>query len=301
MKKNRVRAGAAAIIGILMAAGSAYGAGTTSGEFLKLGIGERAVGMGGAFSSIVDNVTAVYWNPAGLAQLTTQEISAMHMNYLVEIKSDYLGYAHPLGLGSLGLQLSVLYLKDERWVDNSGPAGTFWDYEGVLGVGYGAWVNSRLSLGATLKGFYSKLDSDEVKCFGADIGGLYRTGISGLNIGAVVQNISAGMVLPLNLKVGVSYRMFGSNLIVASDLNVPYGGRSSLNMGGEYWYVPVEKWGLKVATRLGFDTFGLEGFDVMSAICAGLGFQWKGYAMDYAWVPYGQLGNTHRISFSAKF
>ena len=63
----------------------ASGPGTVGGDFLKIGVGERAVGMGGAFSSIADNATAIYWNPAGLSQLTKRELSGMKLDYLLDI------------------------------------------------------------------------------------------------------------------------------------------------------------------------------------------------------------------------
>jgi hemolysin activation/secretion protein len=59
-----------------------------------------------------------------------------------------------------------------------------------------------------------------------------------------------------------------------------------------------------VAGRLGYntqsqDTGGLHGLSM------GLGLMYTDYAMnyslDYAFVPYGELGNTHRISFGIKF
>jgi hypothetical protein len=131
------------------------GAGTEGGEFLKIGVGERAIGMGGAFCSIADNVTAVYWNPAGLAQLEMRELSAMHLEYLMGVRSEYLGYAHPIGKATLAGQVSFLHSRSGRRDDNCNTIGEFWDYEGVLTLGYGRWINSVLSLGINLKTIYT--------------------------------------------------------------------------------------------------------------------------------------------------
>ena len=43
--------------------------GTTAAKFLNVGIGSRANAMGGAFSSIANDATAMYWNPAGVANI----------------------------------------------------------------------------------------------------------------------------------------------------------------------------------------------------------------------------------------
>ena len=47
--------------------------GTTAAKFLSVGIGPRANAMGGAFSSVVNDASALYWNPAGVADLTQNE------------------------------------------------------------------------------------------------------------------------------------------------------------------------------------------------------------------------------------
>ncbi len=47
--------------------------GTTAAQFLKIGVGARAIGMGGAFAATADDITAMYWNPAGLARVYGRE------------------------------------------------------------------------------------------------------------------------------------------------------------------------------------------------------------------------------------
>lgn len=282
------------------------GAGTKGGEFLKVGVGERAIGMGGAFCSIADNVTAVYWNPAGLAQLKKRELSAMHLRYLVGVKSEYLGYAQPIGKGTLAGQISFLHSKSGRRDDNCNTIGEFWDYEGVLSFGYGRWLNSVLSLGINLKTIYTRFDTDEASGIAFDIGCLYKTPIEGLGIGIVLQNIETGWKytdqresMQLNLKIGTSYR-FARSLIFASDADA-FGNKINFRFGSEYTCVPLSKWGLRIAARVGYKTATISDLGALSGLSAGLGLGWKAYGMDYAWVPYGDLGNTHRISLNVRF
>jgi len=282
------------------------GAGTKGGEFLKIGVGERAIGMGGAFCSIADNVTAVYWNPAGLAQLKMRELSAMHLQYLVGVKSEYLGYAQPIGQGTLAGQISFLHSRSERRDDKGNTIGGFWDYEGILTLGYGRWLNSVLSLGINLKTIYTRFDTDEASGIAFDIGCLYKTPIEGLGIGIVLQNIETGLKytdqsesMALNFKIGTSYR-FGRSLIFSSDADT-FGNKINFRFGSEYTFIPVWKWGLRIAARVGYKTATISDLGALSGLSAGMGLGWKAYGMDYAWVPYGDLGNTHRISLNVRF
>ena len=65
-------------------------------DFLTLGVGARALGMGGAGTVLSDNAYAPYWNPAGLGQLTRYEVSFMHSTLNGEDAYDFVGYVHPL-------------------------------------------------------------------------------------------------------------------------------------------------------------------------------------------------------------
>ncbi|MDE0465496.1 MAG: PorV/PorQ family protein [Candidatus Poribacteria bacterium] len=65
-------------------------------DFLTLGVGARALGMGGAGTALSDNAYAPYWNPAGLGQLTRYEVSFMHSTLNKADAYDFVGYVHPL-------------------------------------------------------------------------------------------------------------------------------------------------------------------------------------------------------------
>lgn len=69
-----------------------------SNEFLQIGVGAKALGLGNALVANVDDVTAGYWNPAGLTQIENNlEFSLMHSEYFAGIaKYDYLGIAHSI-------------------------------------------------------------------------------------------------------------------------------------------------------------------------------------------------------------
>ncbi|MDI6735224.1 MAG: PorV/PorQ family protein [bacterium] len=300
----------------------AKGAGTTGGEFLNIGVGERAVSMGGAFSSIADNVTAIYWNPAGLTQLKMREFSVMHLNYLVDIKSEYLSYAQPLGkYGAIGSQLALLISEHSRRDDFGNEIGDFHNNVGVFSLAYGYPVKRNLSLGITLKGFYSKLDSDETSDLVFDLGGLYKTPLEGVNLGFVIQNLGTGLkftpdkeVISHNFKAGISYSLDRSldngqqtanidrknNLILSADINSLFSQKSRLSAGSEYSFLVPWPKSLTASIRVGYKSGMSSTLGEITGFSTGLGLQHKKMALDYAFVPFGDLCNTHRVSFTIK-
>ena len=70
--------------------------GTTAAQFLKLGIGSKALGIGGAFTSIADDPSCLYWNPGGLGSQKKYNIMFDHYNWFLDIKMDYLALILPL-------------------------------------------------------------------------------------------------------------------------------------------------------------------------------------------------------------
>ena len=87
--------------------------GTTAAKFLSIGIGPRANAMGGAFTSIVDDASALYWNPAGAATLTKYEVMFTHTNLFkdLDISLNYAAIVIPTdGWGNFGASVTALRL-----------------------------------------------------------------------------------------------------------------------------------------------------------------------------------------------
>lgn len=89
-------------------------AGRYAGDFMMIGAGARSLGMGGAFSAVADDGSAIYWNPAGIAQIRNSEISAMHAFLYSGLAAyDNLSYCQPLPNGvTIGLNLTRLTVSD---------------------------------------------------------------------------------------------------------------------------------------------------------------------------------------------
>src|SRR3954466_12782535 len=80
-----------------------------SNEFLNIGVGARGLSMGSAQVASVNDGTAGYWNPAGLAFVEHPNINAMHAEYFSGIgKYDYASVALPLQGGRRALGITAL-------------------------------------------------------------------------------------------------------------------------------------------------------------------------------------------------
>jgi long-subunit fatty acid transport protein len=278
-------------------------AGTASAQFLKLGAGARASGMGEAFAGVADDATAIYWNPAGLSNLDSGSLSVMHATWFGGINYEWAAYAQPVGnIGVLGVGVQYLSYGALTKLDETGlEGGTFSPADMAASLSYAGNVGG-FGVGINLKYISMKIEATAT-AYAADIGIQRKVGTS-LTLGLAAQNMGSSLKfiseedpMPLNIKFGGAYAI-ADNWIAALDANSPNDDDITLGAGTEYVWALADKMG--VAGRLGYttvarDTGGLNGLTV------GLGFTYEGYTVDYAYVPYGDLGDTQRISLSVKF
>lgn len=283
--------------------------GTTGAQFLKIGVGARPIGMGGCFAGIADDVNAIEWNPAGLNYLSEREISFTHGVWLEDIYFDYLAYASlnkVLG-GRVGGAVKYLSMSKIEKIDNLGfkSGESFQPYDLAIIVSYAREIIN-IPLGINFKFIRSEIDDSTANTFAFDLGGIYKLMKEKLSIGVVVENIGAGMKfdekedpLPLNMKIGGAYQLLKDSLTVAMEFNIPSDNNINQHLGVEYIYKKIKK--IQIVGRTGYKTNTIEDIDLLSGLSLGLGFKLQGYSLDYAWVPYGELEDTHRISLSARF
>lgn len=309
------------ILGTLICVGLAVAAyadqGDTGAAFLKLDTGPRAIGMGGSFAGLADDVNAIQYDPAGLAYLTDKEITLMHAVWFEDIFYDYLAVAWPLSgnLGSLGF--SALYVNDgifqETTLDSAGNpvvGGTFTgdSLEGALT--YSRQIIPSIAVGLNLKFISETIASSTASTVAVDLSSMWHSPIKGLNAGMDIQNLgpsfgfSQAFPLPVNFRLGVGYKPT-ENTAVDCDYDQPIETVGFLSLGGEYGYRDF------MFLRLGYSfqgavdynqTFTDFGPAVASGLAMGIGFKfYKNYSVDYSYSNYGFLGTPSRISLAAKF
>ena len=280
-------------------------AGTRGAQLLKIGVGAKAVGMGESYVAAADDVYATYWNPAGLSLVETSQLGFMHNEWFEDIRYEFLGYVQPVGgLGTLAGTVSYISLGELDRTDEFGnEEGQFRPYDILLGLSLGRRLNNAISIGVNAKFLREKIDEETAQAFAVDIGGLYQIPNSGLILGANIQHVGTKMKfieeafsLPVNAKLGAAYRLIDGALTFAVDVNQPVDNDLNMGLGAEYKIMGI------VNLRAGYRyTLGGNDLGTASGLRAGLGVEIRNYSFDYAFVPYGELGQAHRVSLMASF
>ena len=108
---------------IFITAGSlfSYSPGTSGFQFLKMQVGARSAGMGGAFLAVPGDVNALFYNPAGIASIDKKSAAFSFHDDVLDINSGFIGYVHP-GVGKGNVGASVLY-RDYGKFDRTDETG----------------------------------------------------------------------------------------------------------------------------------------------------------------------------------
>jgi outer membrane protein OmpA-like peptidoglycan-associated protein len=309
------------------------GAGSTSTNFQKIPMGARAVGMGESFTAVADDPTAMYWNPAGLIQARGTEFNLTHGVWLEGVDSEYFSFSENMDTdGAIGGSLNYLGTGSfDGALETSsggyggvGPSISAAEYEGSIAYAQrlGNWIpgggffqNLRVGLEASVVG--QNVVNLGYSAVAFNLGLLYEAKPKTFFLGAMLSNI--GSTFPatiLNNATGAttiqnfaqpfictfagSYWLKNTfmkkdRMIIASDVDVDNDTGLKASLGDEYrMRFGANDVFLRGGYRTGSDLGTVDGL----ALGAGVAHRFDDVEadVDYAFVPYGILGDTHRIS-----
>ncbi len=277
--------------------------GTTSVNFLGMETGARQSGMGGGGAALGDDINADRHNPAGLATLQTLETSFLFSSYFQDINYGYAAGAVPTTFGTLGLQATQLnYGTFSGYSPNNTYTGSLNAGDTAVGLSYARELLAGLSAGGTFRYIREKLDTVTASGESFDAGLLYRTQgydpiLSKLSFGATVENIGPTIryiqqsaSLPRQIVFGAALNQW-EGLTAYMEVHAPNDALSYETLGAEYW------WQNRFALRTGYQT----GRDIGPGISVGAGARFGAFQIDYAWVPFGDLGDVNQIGIIYRF
>ncbi len=220
MKKVSVFFTAAAILALHQAVeGQGVSkSGTIAAKFLSIDAGARAVAMGGAFASVADDATAMFWNPAGIAGIRGTEFLVTYGRWLADIQCNYTGLVLPAGgLGTVGVNATFVTMDDMERTTIEAPDGTgeYFDAGSLaFGLSYGRALTDRFSIGFNGKYIRESIYHSRAQGLALDIGTLFRTQFHDMRIGMSISNF------------GTKMRMTGDDMLVQHDIDPVLSGNN---------------------------------------------------------------------------
>lgn len=279
--------------------GQAGSSGSTGLAFLKLGVGGRASAMGEAYSSVANDATATFWNPAGLNFVDGTELVFVHTEWIQDVSNEFLAFTFPAFHGQIGLSFNLNNIEGiERRVNPTPqPLGTVDANDVAFGISYARNLSSSLNAGVTFKYLYEKIFIDSAAGYAVDFGATFQPFLNPLKLAVVVQNFGSmgklrhsSIELPTTIRIGGHYLFelsaIDGAVIIAADAVKILDAQFSANIGAE---VLVKK---RLALRIGYQT----GFDQKS-VSGGFGLISNSYTLDYGFTPFdSNFGDTHRFT-----
>ena len=202
--------------------------GTTAASFLEIGVGSAAVGMGGAYTTLAEDLSAIYWNPAKLSSIENIEAMFMYQPWLVDINFNFIGTAIPLpNLGVLGLGITMLNSGDieETTLDYQEGTGSFYNASDIaVSFCFARSLTDNFSIGFAGKYITQRIATMKASALALDMGVHVVTpfferpgsNIKGLQIGMCIANYGGKM------------RMSGDDTFIAVDPDLENSGNNNI-------------------------------------------------------------------------
>ncbi len=266
-------------------------------DFFIDGSSARVFGMGNAFSGLADDVSAVYWNPAGLYYLRGNEFTSTRSSRSVfdlDTTTQTLSFALPLENSTFGFNLvystlgNAIVTGTDSTTGRLVPTDVIDSDEFAFSLSYAVpWrMRDGLSAGATIKSVKQKVAGYSASGIGFDIGFMQKFN-ENRRVGLVFQNVAdmdiGTDVVPFNIRLGASDRFMDEKLLLSAQFDTDYLDDTLFSIGAEYTLAQ------NFTARLGSND---------GEFSAGVGLNYDSFQVDYAFNNDDESGNLSKISVS---
>lgn len=224
-----------------------YRMGTTTAGFLEIGVGGAGIAMGDAYVASARDMSAIYWNPAGMALLKSNEALFMYQPWVVDVNSMFAGFGVSIprlgtfGFGVFGMNYGNIDVTTLEFQQGTGEQYTAYDYN--FNMTYARSLVEWFSFGATFKYVTSKIWHSNASAMALDLGVLVQTPFfspskderDGMTIGMSISNYGSRM------------RFDGFDLLFPEDMDPDADGNYQ-NLQAKY---KMEDWELPLLFRVG--------------------------------------------------
>lgn len=275
-------------------------------SWLKIPQGARSVGMGTAVTALPGGAEGLWYNPASLGTLRGADLSVSRQAWLGQTRDDLISVAAPVGVGSVGIMANLLATNDTYRDLNGVEGGAFSDSAFAAGLAYGVKLGW-LSLGATGKYLNEKIENSQGAGFGMDLGAQLQLGRTPVRLGASALNLgqfqpasaSLGAVtLPQVYRVGVALDQLIPHLLITQELRLEPGSVATSYLAGAELAIQAGQVGLSL--RGGYEAAAAQ-IGGLGGLALGAGVRFENLKVDFAYTPYGALGDPYRMSLGWDF
>jgi len=192
--------------------------GTAAASFLKIGVGSRAMSMGEAYTTLSEDASGVFWNPAGLANMDRIQMLYYHYNYVLDVTYDFGAVVIPTnGLGSIGAFIGYINMGEIERTTIEYPEGNGERVSAssfVFGISYGYALTNRFSIGGNAKYVREDIWHSYASSYAVDIGLLYKSFFMNTRIAMSITNFGSNM------------KMEGRDMLIQHDINENMAGNN---------------------------------------------------------------------------
>jgi hypothetical protein len=292
--------------------------GRSAFDFLKISPVCRALGAGDAYTALGDDIGSIYYNPAGLSSVLTNELNFTYLSLYQDINYEFIAFAYPLSAvipslgGTIAVGIDLLQPGSMQRLDDTGTVkGTFSSADEIFTLAYARTFGANVQVGISGKLIQQQIDTISTSAIDVDAGIVVVPPFEGMRVGISFKNLgaqAASFDLPFTMNSGISYRRYelfseqddGAITAEAVFPLRPIEDRVGMRVGFEYNF----KWiGSRATLRGGYrflDT-DLGGDGLTAGAGYGLDFGGASLFLDYAFMPADIFGAAHRISLTSKF